>query len=437
MSLLGERVRARRKELGLTQAQLAGSELTKGFISLVEIGRARPSIETMVLLARRLEKPISYFLEEHSTSSRKLLQAILAAAWASLKRREFTEAAEMFNQALGIAKHRNDGAAEAECSIGLGSALAGLRQFDLSRQNVLRGRELAAANGATQLLVSVSHVLGLIEYYEGNLGAAREHFLEGYRRFKEAGHPDLSLAGSLLLNIGNTYAEAGDYAEATRWYTEALKALEPTEDLYRVGMVLTKLGAAHRESGDCDMALAELGRAEHIFEVLNGLHLLAQTRNTIGITLLAQGKVDEAIAQFHNSLQMKNLVGDDSGRARTLTELARALIAKRVFEEAEQVLVEADRLTTKLQDITECARIELVRAHLYEGLGSLPNAVKHYKQAIHSFDKLGMRRDLAAACNELGELLMGQKRSSEAAPYLARALREFKPNLRRQFNQMV
>ena len=62
MSLLGQRIRSRRKELGLTQSQLGGEELTKGFISLIERGRTKPSIETLILLAGRLQRSVGYFL---------------------------------------------------------------------------------------------------------------------------------------------------------------------------------------------------------------------------------------------------------------------------------------------------------------------------------------------------------------------------------------
>jgi tetratricopeptide (TPR) repeat protein len=426
ISLLGERIRTRRKELGLTQSQLGGGELTKGFISLIETGRTKPSIETLMLLAGRLQKPVGYFLEEDTPLSRKALRIMLASAWVALKRREFTQAAETFEQARSIAR-QHDKSVEAEGCIGLGSALAGLRQLDLARQNVQRGKELAEATGDSQLLVRVSHVLGLIEYYEHNFSGARRYFLEGYRLLREVGHSDLSLAGHFLLCIGNTYEEIGNYDEATRWYQEALSALEPTEDLHRIGMVHVRLGVTYRESGHHDIALAQLARAEHIFELLNSLRLLAQARNSIGITLLEQGKTDDALMQLRSSLTIKETVGDDPGRARTLTEIARALIAKGAFEDAAQTLAKAESLTKKFRDTTEDARIVLLRARLYSEMGRLTDAVKHYKEAINAFDKLGMRVYLATACNELGDLLIRHKRRSEAAPYLARALQLVKP----------
>lgn len=423
---LGERIRSSRKELGLTQAQLAGKELSKSFISLVETGRAKPSIQTLMRLAARLQKPVRYFLEEDAPLSRKALQIMLASAWVGLKRGEYTQAAETFQQARDIVG-KHDQAVEAECWIGLGSALAGLRQLDLARESVQRGKELAETCGARQLLVRVSHVLGLIAYYERDFPSARRHFLEAYRLLREVGHPDLSLAGHILLFIGNTYEEVGDYDEATRWYKEALTALEPTEDLIRIGMIHVRLGVTYRESGHHDIALAQLSRAEHIFELLNSLRLLAQARNSIGITLLDQGKTDEALVQLRSSLNLKETVGDDPGRARTLTEIARALIAKGVFEDAERALADAESIAKKVQDATEGARIMLMRARLHREMGRLSDAVKHYKEAVTSFDRLGMRFYLGTACNELGDVLIRQKRRSEAAPFLARALQSLRP----------
>jgi len=60
---LGAAIRERRRELGLTQTQL-GKPLTKGFVSEVERGRSLPSLAALVLMADRLEVPVSYLLGE-------------------------------------------------------------------------------------------------------------------------------------------------------------------------------------------------------------------------------------------------------------------------------------------------------------------------------------------------------------------------------------
>ena len=61
---LGEKLLKARQEAGLSQRQLCGEVITRNMLSQIEHGTARPSMETLRYLASRLEKPISYFLEE-------------------------------------------------------------------------------------------------------------------------------------------------------------------------------------------------------------------------------------------------------------------------------------------------------------------------------------------------------------------------------------
>jgi len=64
MMNLGEKLRQRRQELGLSQRQLCGEQITRNMLSQIENGSAMPSLETLQYLAAQLEKPVSFFLEE-------------------------------------------------------------------------------------------------------------------------------------------------------------------------------------------------------------------------------------------------------------------------------------------------------------------------------------------------------------------------------------
>lgn len=75
---LGEKLRSARLEAGLSQRQLCGEELTRNMLSQIENGAARPSLDTLCLLARRLGRPVSWFLEETAVVSSNL--EVMAAA---------------------------------------------------------------------------------------------------------------------------------------------------------------------------------------------------------------------------------------------------------------------------------------------------------------------------------------------------------------------
>ena len=57
---IGEKIRKRRIELGLTQKSVASDFMTRNMLSVIESGRATPSLETAEYLAKTLQLPLPY-----------------------------------------------------------------------------------------------------------------------------------------------------------------------------------------------------------------------------------------------------------------------------------------------------------------------------------------------------------------------------------------
>ena len=66
---LGEKLKQARLEAGLSQRQLCGDTVTRNMLSLIENGAARPSMDTLRVLAGRLGKSVAYFLGEDEVKS--------------------------------------------------------------------------------------------------------------------------------------------------------------------------------------------------------------------------------------------------------------------------------------------------------------------------------------------------------------------------------
>src|SRR5260370_35661740 len=58
-----------RREAGLTLAKVAGRELSRTAIHLIEKGMARPSMETLKHIAHKTGKPMSFFLPSPDEAS--------------------------------------------------------------------------------------------------------------------------------------------------------------------------------------------------------------------------------------------------------------------------------------------------------------------------------------------------------------------------------
>ena len=61
---IGEKIKARRKELGLTQSKVVGEQISRNMLSLIESGNATPSFETLCFIAKRLKVRVEYLVSD-------------------------------------------------------------------------------------------------------------------------------------------------------------------------------------------------------------------------------------------------------------------------------------------------------------------------------------------------------------------------------------
>ena len=85
---LGERIKQARLDAGLSQRALCGDRITRNMLSQIEHGTARPSMQTLRYLAERLEKPVSFFLEESVVTPNQILMAKARQAYSRGNGRE-------------------------------------------------------------------------------------------------------------------------------------------------------------------------------------------------------------------------------------------------------------------------------------------------------------------------------------------------------------
>lgn len=73
MNDLGVRIKQLRKEKKMTLQQLAGTRLTKGMLSLIENGKAQPSMESLQFIAEQLQVDVTTLLNNDFSSELKQL----------------------------------------------------------------------------------------------------------------------------------------------------------------------------------------------------------------------------------------------------------------------------------------------------------------------------------------------------------------------------
>jgi transcriptional regulator with XRE-family HTH domain len=65
LELIGRKIKTARQEVGYSQKELAQVlKLSDKAVSAYEVGRAQPTLQTLVQLSQATHKPISYFLDD-------------------------------------------------------------------------------------------------------------------------------------------------------------------------------------------------------------------------------------------------------------------------------------------------------------------------------------------------------------------------------------
>lgn len=106
---LGEKIRAARLELGLSQRQLCGERITRNMLSQIENGSAHPSMDTLRYLAQRLGRGVSYFLEEaDAVSPNAVCIRDARESWKAGNFRQALEQLSSFREPDELLRHERD-----------------------------------------------------------------------------------------------------------------------------------------------------------------------------------------------------------------------------------------------------------------------------------------------------------------------------------------
>src|SRR3954462_10160816 len=99
-SELGQRIRAARVAKGWTQTQLAGADISVGYVSRIESGQRRPNSRTLEDLAARLGVPTEHLLRGVTAREYDEIKLTLDFAELSLESGQHLEAESQARQAL-------------------------------------------------------------------------------------------------------------------------------------------------------------------------------------------------------------------------------------------------------------------------------------------------------------------------------------------------
>jgi tetratricopeptide (TPR) repeat protein len=408
-------VREARLEAGLSLAKLAGTNLSRGAIYLIENDRARPSMATLELIAARTAKPISFFLPvgqerealpEGGAAAYVLdrlyragdLDAVvvhaerlligseprseaLAHLWlgiVDLARHEPQAARQHLQEARDLFRRASNPWRAAEASVLEATAAAALDHVDglvLTEQAIAESRSLSPESGPLEARALL--LLGLQHAARGQLDAAIQAFEAAAEIAVRWSRPSTMV--SWHESMASAYGELGDLSCAAEHQVKAA-ALRELSDVWALASSTRQhLARARASAGDHEGAIREYrGAVEHCGRLWLDAPGQAASLDLADL-LLDRGDADAAERVIHAGLGDE---GDEqepwgSGLARAL--LARLAVIREDWETADRQFKRAIKCLEEEGDGDRLIDTIVRYAELLEARGETALALTYWK----------------------------------------------------------
>ena len=418
---LGERVRSARREAGLSQAQLAGAELTKGFISQIESGLVRPSIRSLQHIAATLGRPLDYFIADEPLAAAKRVHFHRLAAEAAAERSDWQAARSESEAGLGVATDPADRATFLRLLAG--AALdQGRREEAFDRVT----EALALLDPAKQPLdtARLLYVRGLAYGQAGQLVASTEAF-EAVRDIVEKHELfEPRLRARVAVALGTAYRRLGRTTKAIASYESALRTASRANELKLAAQGFMGIAVSHYDAGDLDAAISSYDRALDLFERLADTGFELSVRQSLASLHLQQGNVAGARDLADRTIARAAEVGDERWGAVAEVVRARVLLSQEDAEQAKQVATRAERVLAEVGDQIHRAHALRVIAAASEARGETADTDRAFREAIDLLSAVDDRADLTLAASEYAQILRARGAIDEAFAMLDLAHRK-------------
>ncbi len=418
---LGERIRLARKEAGMTQKDLAGEEYSAAFVSQIERGVIRPSLQSLQVLAGRLRKPVGYFMESEADLQEKECDWLLASGHLLAGAGRAPRAAKAFQKAGQLAAEIGDRRREAEAVVGqarLHETHGNLAEAEKAYEKALAGfDEVSLREGRVTCLIGLAG----LEEKRNRMAQALEKYQAALDAAMEDEPGDLGLRLRAVGRLGLAHYRFGDFSTGTRYHDQALDLLRPIRSPQDLVQRYLDAAQAHHDSGDMGRALAEAAKGKALLDTQADFVLAADLNFNAGLIAVDRGDWEEGAERFEASLNLYRRAGDRAGEASAIIEMARYHHHGGRPPKALAACEAAIELAGQLGDEVLAAQAQQILGQVYVEMKDDDRAIEALVEGARLFEKADRPADLADCCYELGELYMARGERDKALSSFQRA----------------
>lgn len=406
-------VREARQEAGLSLAQVAGDDVSRTAIHLIEQGRNKPSLETLRHIARRTRKPLEFFLVEDGIDLDAIHELETFTA-----QRDHQKVIAFGTELLG---RKWAGGDLALIHFYLGQAYCRLVDPVKALEHLRPARSHFELTEDEWMVVEAmdweASALGLLEDPDA-ISLARQA-LERCRRL-EPKMPQLE--ARILGHLAGMYVVRESWAQAVSLYEAATVAAGSVKDLLQQAKMHHGLGTAYQRLLQPSQARRHFDRALALYALESDLSAVYRVENDLGCLLLQEGQLDRAEKHLSKALAGTDELNiDRRGRGFVLRNLGEVRLRKGDHAAALALFNDALAAAEDSGERIVLAEVHGLLGELHETAGNSSLADEHFETALSVLADLQMPDRLRDCHMRYAEILSRRHDIERAAQHWKRA----------------
>lgn len=419
-------VREAREEAGLSLGKVAGKDVSRTAIFLIEKGKARPTMATLELIAQRTGRALDFFLEDGAEAAAKLDAHQLDELERQLALQRYSAVIERGREILASAPAREDAARVRTL---VAQAHIRLQQPDEADEVIapaVRFYELVG-NRWMQLECLATKLAAKIQREEPDALAAAKEALAVCRTLKPV---PVDMEIRLLQRVAIASMQAREYQGAVKAFEEGLELAGQVQDLTQQAMYYGDLADAYQELGQLDLAARASRRALALAEMLQLQSQTASAENNLGVVLTKLGDLKGAEKHLERSLSLTD--GTPRLRSHVLLSLAELKLAQGRHDEAAQACRDGIELAESTGQEPAVAEGRIWLGRILAAAGDAAGCDREFNAAIATLGRLNLAERATRAHAAYAEILEARGDMTGAYEQMKSALAGTRPDLVRR-----
>lgn len=421
---LGEKVKAKRKEMNMTLKDLAGERITPGQISLIESGKSKPSMDLLEYLAYALNTSVEYLMESEETQAERVCTFFENMAEACILNKEFDNSQKYVEKGILYAEKYKLENKKAKLLFLLGTISMEICQYDVAQQHFLAANILFIKNNCCEDIINTFIKLGKIALKQKAYPSALSYFGQAEKVFIDNRLANEFLLADIFHYMSRTYSKLEDRENANKYAINALDIFKTIRNEKNYARSLLQLSKEYSLKGDTGRAIMYSEKALKAFKAIKENSIVAEFEVNMGKLFSEFDNLEDSFYFLEMAEEIRKK-DKESSLVEVLAVLCENYIKLKDVENSKKVLQQIIDNSGHEND-KALINYYLLKYKIHILEGDLKEAESTLLMALNFVTNLDFKKEKSEILILIGKFYMDMGQDKIASGYLNNAVKALK-----------